>query len=107
MHDQYALTKTCWYVQVGQNTPISMFQVPLLHISARSIFPNDFCNREYKESVACVHVKLVLSGWRIVVRLFVGFYFLSPSLLPQPIPASFPKLLTSVSLPSFLGVSIS
>lgn len=105
MHDQYALTKTCCYVQVGHNTP--NVSSPLLHISARSIFPNDFCSREYKESVACVNVKSVLAGWRIVVRLFVGFYFLSPSLLPQPIPDSFPKLLTLVSLPSFLGVSIS
>lgn len=78
----------------------------LLHISARSIFPSDFCTREYRVSGMC-ECEVILSGWRIVVRLFVGSYSLSPSLLPQPIPASFLKLLTPVSLPSFLRVSIS
>lgn len=46
MHNQYALSIMCWYVHLGQNTPVSMLPVPTPFIS-KVIFSSDFYSREY------------------------------------------------------------
>lgn len=61
MHDQYTLTKTCWYVQVGHNTPMSTFQVPYSIYQQGQYFPMIFA-LEYTESVACMNVKSFFQG---------------------------------------------